>query len=81
MPAASWPPGLAFWQALTRLGEAQILLPLMLAVAGWLAWRQGARRLALAVSGRPQPYQRWMMHRDHRRAPPAAAPAASVQAR
>ena len=51
MPAASWPPGLAFWQALTRLGEAQILLPLMLAVAGWLAWRQGARRLALAWAG------------------------------
>lgn len=42
----SWPAGLPLWQAVTRLGEAQILLPVMLAVAIWLAWRQRARRAA-----------------------------------
>ncbi len=40
----------AAWHALTRLGEAQILLPAMLLAAGWLAWR-GAPRLALAWLG------------------------------
>ena len=35
---------------LTRLGEAQILLPAMALAAGWLAWR-GAPRLALAWAG------------------------------
>ena len=42
----SWPARLPLWLALTRLGEAQILLPVMLAVAVWLAWRLGARRAA-----------------------------------
>ena len=37
----------AAWHGLTRLGEAQILLPAMVLAAGWLAWR-GAHRLALA---------------------------------
>ena len=37
-----------FWHGITRLGEAQILLPIALALACWLAWRAGAQRLALA---------------------------------
>lgn len=36
------------WQTLTRLGEAQFLLPALLAATAWLAWRRGARRLAAA---------------------------------
>ncbi len=35
------------WSLLTRLGEAQILLPAMLLAAAWLAWRRGAVRLAV----------------------------------
>ena len=59
-PTASWPATIApsmvnpefsvdaaAWHGLTRLGEAQILLPAMLLAVGWLAWR-GAHRLALA---------------------------------
>ena len=34
------------WQAVARLGEAQILLPALAAVCLWLAWRGGAARLA-----------------------------------
>ncbi len=34
------------WSVLTRLGEAQILLPAMLLAVAWLAWRRGAVRLA-----------------------------------
>lgn len=44
----TWPPGPGFWLSLTRLGEAQILLPVMLALLGWLAWRGRHSRLALA---------------------------------
>ncbi|MDO9313767.1 MAG: phosphatase PAP2 family protein [Burkholderiaceae bacterium] len=36
----------AFWHGVTRLGEAQILLPTAVALALWLAWRAGAQRLA-----------------------------------
>ncbi len=36
----------AFWRGITRLGEAQILLPTALALALWLAWRARAHRLA-----------------------------------
>ncbi len=35
-----------FWHAVTRLGEAQILLPTAVALALWLAWRARAQRLA-----------------------------------
>jgi membrane-associated phospholipid phosphatase len=35
-----------FWHLLTRLGEAQILLPAMLLASAWLALRPGSRRLA-----------------------------------
>lgn len=38
----------AFWHGITRLGEAQILLPTALALALWLAWRVRAPRLAAA---------------------------------
>ncbi|MFM9917671.1 MAG: phosphatase PAP2 family protein [Rhizobacter sp.] len=38
----------AFWHGVTRLGEAQILLPTALALALWLAWRARAPRLAAA---------------------------------
>ena len=34
-----------FWQAYTRLGEAQILLPAALAVYGWTVWRAPAARV------------------------------------
>jgi len=33
----------AFWAFITRLGEAQILLPVALALSLWLAWRACAR--------------------------------------
>jgi membrane-associated phospholipid phosphatase len=35
-----------FWFAVTRLGEAQILLPAMLAMALWLVHRSSAKRVA-----------------------------------
>lgn len=35
-----------FWLAITRLGEAQILLPAMLAMSLWLVHRSGATRVA-----------------------------------
>ncbi len=38
---------LLFWHLLTRLGEAQILLPAMVLATAWLTWRQGPTRLAL----------------------------------
>lgn len=38
----------AFWRVVTRLGEAQILLPTALVLALWLAWRARAWRLAAA---------------------------------
>lgn len=34
------------WPWLTRMGEAQILLPLALAAAGWLAWHEHQRAVA-----------------------------------
>ena len=37
---------LLFWQQITRLGEAQLLLPALLLVALWLARRPGGGRLA-----------------------------------
>lgn len=36
----------SFWHGVTRLGEAQILLPTVLALALWLGWRARAPRLA-----------------------------------
>jgi membrane-associated phospholipid phosphatase len=35
-----------FWHAVARLGEAQILLPALVAVSAWLAWRSAAARTA-----------------------------------
>lgn len=49
MPALSllpWPMYL-FWHTVTRFGEAQLLLPALLAVTAWLALRAGAARVAL----------------------------------
>lgn len=40
-----------FWQALTRLGEAQLLLPVMLAASLWLLLQPRSRRLALGWLG------------------------------
>lgn len=37
-----------FWPVFTRLGEAQLLLPLLVAAAAWLAWHRGGVRPALA---------------------------------
>lgn len=42
----SSPYAYAFWHGITRLGEAQVLLPTALALALWLAWRARAPRLA-----------------------------------
>jgi membrane-associated phospholipid phosphatase len=39
------------WYAVTRLGEAQILLPAALFAAGWLAWCMGARATARSWLG------------------------------
>ena len=36
-----------FWDLITRLGEAQILLPTALLLAAWFAWRGHSRRLAV----------------------------------
>lgn len=36
-----------FWHTLTRLGEAQLLLPALLAATVWLGWRARAPRVAL----------------------------------
>jgi membrane-associated phospholipid phosphatase len=41
------PPVSTFWHGITRLGEAQILLPTALALALWFAWRARAQRLAV----------------------------------
>ena len=46
MTPASWPAADAFWPAVTRLGEAQILLPAALLCTAWLAWRSGTPRTA-----------------------------------
>jgi hypothetical protein len=35
-----------FWNVVTRLGEAQILLPALVVVAVWLGWRSSAPRTA-----------------------------------
>ncbi len=40
-----------FWHHVTRLGEAQILLPAAVVLALWLARRDGGQRLALAWLG------------------------------
>jgi membrane-associated phospholipid phosphatase len=37
---------LALWNLVTRLGEAQILLPAALMTAGWFVWRDRSPRLA-----------------------------------
>lgn len=64
LPLARWMPGV-------------LLIWLLLAVAGAPPSRTHGlvTQLALAISGRPQPYQRTDMHRDHLRksASPAAA--------
>lgn len=36
------------WYLISRLGEAQILLPAAIALAAWLAWRADAPRIAFA---------------------------------
>lgn len=47
MPNVDLPPfSPATWELVTRLGEAQLMLPSALALVGWLAWR-GERRSAL----------------------------------
>ena len=38
---------IAFWNLVTRLGEAQILLPAALMVALWFGWRERSTRLAV----------------------------------
>ena len=38
-------PAYSVWPVVTRLGEAQILLPATLALCLWLAWRPRARPL------------------------------------
>lgn len=48
-PAA--PASALFWQAVTRLGEAQILLPAMAMLLAWLVWRGDARRTAWVWAG------------------------------
>jgi membrane-associated phospholipid phosphatase len=50
MPAMFEDPSLLplFWHGITRLGEAQILLPAALLAAAWLWWRIGAPRAAIA---------------------------------
>jgi hypothetical protein len=62
--AGRWP---AF--PLARWMPAALLIWTLLAVAGAPESRTHSlvTRLALAISGRPQPYQRADMHRDHRR--------------
>ena len=40
-----------FWFTITRLGEAQILLPAMLSMALWLVHRSGATRVAMLWIG------------------------------
>jgi membrane-associated phospholipid phosphatase len=35
------------WRLITRLGEAQILMPPLLALLGWFVWRLRARQVAL----------------------------------
>lgn len=50
MPALSLLPAptmYLFWHTVTRLGEAQLLLPALLAVTAWLALRAQAPRVAL----------------------------------
>lgn len=42
---------LSFWTLVTRLGEAQLLLPALLAATGWLVWRARAPGVALAWWG------------------------------
>lgn len=44
LPTAETAGGLA-WQVVTRLGEAQLLLPAMALASAWLLWRHGAYRL------------------------------------
>lgn len=39
LPFSSW-----FWPGMTRLGESLLLLPLALALAGWLLWREPSAR-------------------------------------
>jgi len=50
MPAACalFPPG--FWPVVTRLGEAQLMLPSGLALVAWLAWSGERRAAALWLS-------------------------------
>jgi membrane-associated phospholipid phosphatase len=43
--------GAQAWAFVSRLGEAQILIPALLAVAAWLIWRGSSTRLALLWLG------------------------------
>ena len=46
---------IAFWNVVTRLGEAQIMVPAALMVALWFGWRdQGHKRVASVKDVRPQ---------------------------
>jgi len=78
--AGRWPAlGLARWMPVVLLAWA------LVAVTGAPASRthDAVTQLALALSGRPQAYQRWEMHRDHQRqqSPPALSlPALSLPA-
>jgi membrane-associated phospholipid phosphatase len=42
---------MAAWNFLTRLGEAQILLPAMACALGWIGWRSGWAVLVRGVAG------------------------------
>ncbi len=81
--ASAWALRAGRWPALplARWMPAVLLVWALLAVVGAPESRTHGlvTRLALAVSGRPHAYQRWELHRDHRRA--HALPAASLQTR
>ncbi len=81
--ASAWALRAGRWPALplARWMPALLLAWAVVAVIGAPESRTHGlvTKLALAVSGRPQPYHRWELHRDHRRA--QAAQAASLQRR
>ena len=81
--ASAWALRAGRWPALplARWMPVVLLVWALLAVSGAPESRTHGlvTRLALAISGRPHAYQRWELHRDHRRA--QALPAASLQTR
>ncbi|MES2719023.1 MAG: phosphatase PAP2 family protein [Pseudomonadota bacterium] len=80
--ASAWALRAGRWPALplARWMPALLLAWVLLAVVGAPASRTHGlvTQLALALSGRPQAYQRWELHRDQRQ--PQALPRVSLQA-